>query len=116
MREETRRKLERQLWLERAKKIGMGVAVLAIIGALFVYKDYDSHIDKEPVPGTIVAVGPLNTNSTKMVENGLSVDVKLDTGRLVNVYVLKTTHPYVGEHVNIMAHRHHTGRTTYSWK
>ena len=42
MREETRRKLERALWLDRAKKAGIGVAVLAAVGLLFVYEDLDS--------------------------------------------------------------------------
>lgn len=116
MREETRRKLERALWRDRAKKAGMGVAALAAIGALFVYKDYDSHVDDERVPGTVVSVGPINANSTKMVENGLSVDVKLDTGRQVSVYVLRKSEPHVGDHVQITEHRHRTGRTTYSWK
>ena len=35
MREETRRKLERALWRERAKKAGIGLAVVAAIGLLF---------------------------------------------------------------------------------
>lgn len=116
MREETRRRLERALWIDRAKKAGIGVGILAVVGALFIYKDYDSHIDNARVPGTVVSVGPLNTNSTKMIENGLSVDVRLDTGRKVNVYVLKNTDPHVGDHVQITEHRHQTGRTTYSWK
>ena len=116
MRAETRRKLERALWLDRAKKAGVGVAVLAAIGLLFLYEDYDAHIDNVRVPATVVSVGPLNTTSTKMVENGLSVDVKLDGGKRVNVLVLKTTDPHVGDHVQITEHRHHTGRLTYSWK
>jgi hypothetical protein len=40
----------------------------------------------------------------------------LDSGRRVNVLVLKTTDPHVGDHVQITEHRHHTGRVTYSWK
>jgi hypothetical protein len=116
MREETRRKLERALWLDRAKKGAIGVAALAAIGLFFLYEDYDAHIDNVRVPATVVAVGPLNTTNTKMVENGLSVDVALDSGRRVNVLVLKTTDPHVGDHVQITEHRHHTGRVTYSWK
>ena len=42
MREETRRKLERALWRERFKKIGIGAAALVLIGAYFVYEDYDA--------------------------------------------------------------------------
>jgi F420-0:gamma-glutamyl ligase-like protein len=116
MRAETRRKLERALWLDRAKKAGIGVAVLAVVGLLFLYEDYDAHIDIVRVPATVVSVEPLNTNSTKMVENGLSVDVKLDSGKRVNVLVLKTSHPHIGDHVQIAEHRHHTGRITYSWR
>ncbi len=117
MREETRRKLERTLWWDRAKKAGIGAAILAVAGLFFLYTDMDAHVDNVRVPGTVVAVGPLNVNSTKMVENGLSVDVVLDGGgRRINVMALKTTDPHVGDHVQITEHRHGTGRTTYSWK
>lgn len=116
MREETRRKLERALWWERAQKAGIGLAVLAVIGLFFLYEDYDAHVDNVRVAGTVVSVGPLNVNSTKMVESGLSVDVALASGRRVTVLALKTSDPHVGDHVEITEHRHHTGRTTYSWK
>jgi hypothetical protein len=116
MRAETRRKLERALWRDRATKAGIGVALLAVAGLLFLYEDYDAHIDNVRVPATVVSVGPLNTTSTKMVENGLSVDVKLDGGQRINVLVLKTSDPHIGDHVQITEHRHHTGRITYSWK
>ena len=117
MREDTRRKLERQLWWERAQKAGIGLAIAAAIGLVFVYEDYDTHIDNVRVPGTVVAVGPLNVKSTQMVESGLSVDVALDGGgRRVTVLVLKKTDPHVGDHVQITEHRHHSGRTTYSWQ
>lgn len=117
MREETRRRLERALWIDRAKKAGIGLAVLAVVGLLVLYEDYDSHVDSVRVPGTVVSVGPLNVNSTKLVENGLSVDVDLDaSGRRVNVMALRTTEPHVGDHIQITEHRHRTGRITYSWK
>jgi len=116
MREETKRRLERALWLDRAKKAGIGLAVLSVIGLFFLYLDYDAQVEKTRVPGTVVSVGPLNTTSTQAIENGLSVDVALDNGRRVTVWALKTTDPHVGDHVEITAHRHHTGRVTYSWK
>jgi hypothetical protein len=116
MRDETRKKLERALWRERLKKIAIGAAVLAAIGAYFVFEDYDARTDDVRVPGTVVAVGPLNTKSTRLVESGLSVDVALDTGRRVNVIALKATDPHVGDHVEITEHRHRTGRVTYTWK
>jgi hypothetical protein len=116
MREETRRKLERALWRERLKKIGIGVLAAAAIGAYFVYEDYDAHVDNVRVPATVTEVGPLNIKSTKMVEEGLSVQVALQGGRLVNVMALKKTDPHVGDHVEITEHRHRTGRITYTWK
>jgi hypothetical protein len=116
MREETRRKLERALWIDRAKKAGIGIAALAAIGLFFLYEDYDSHVDNMRVPGTVVSVGPLNTTNTQAIENGLSVDVALENGRRVTVWVLKKTDPHVGDHVQITEHRHRTGRVNYSWK
>ncbi len=116
MREETKRRLERALWLDRAKKVGIGVAVLALIGLFFLYEDYDAHVDKIRVPGTVVSVGPINTTNTKAIENGLSVGVALDSGRRVTVWVLRKTNPHVGDHVEITEHRHRTGRKTFSWK
>lgn len=117
MREETRRKLERALWRERLKKIGIGVVALAAIAAYFVYEDFDGRIDNVQVPATVMAVGPLNIKNTQMVEQGLSVEVALDNGgRLVSVMALKTNEPHVGDHIQITEHRHRTGRVTYSWK
>jgi hypothetical protein len=116
MREETRKRLERTLWLERAKKVGIGVAILAAVGLFFIYEDYDAQVEKIRVPGTIVSVGPLNTTNTQAIENGLSVDVALKNGRRVTVWVLKTRNPHVGDQVEITEHRHSTGRVNYSWK
>jgi hypothetical protein len=116
MREETRRKLERQLWLQRAKTIGIGLGAAAVIGLFFLYEDYDAHVDNVRVPAIVVSIGPLNTTNTQAIENGLSVDVALENGHRVNVMVLKTTDPHVGDKVQITEHRHRTGRLTYSWK
>ena len=116
MREETRRKLEWALWRQRAKKIGIGLGVAALIGLFFAYEDYDAHVDNVRVPATVVSIGPLNTTNTQAIENGLSVDVALENGHRVNVMVLRKTDPHIGDKVQITEHRHHTGRLTYSWK
>lgn len=116
MREETRKKLERALWRERMKKVALGGVALVAIGLYFLFEDYDARVENVRVPATVVAVGPLNTNSTKLVESGLSVDVALDSGRHVTVLALRKTDPHVGDHVQITEHRHRTGRITYTWK
>ncbi|MFN3624853.1 MAG: hypothetical protein ACK4TP_12415 [Hyphomicrobium sp.] len=117
MREETRRKLERALWRERLKKIGIGALALTAIAAYFVYEDLDARIDNVRIPATVTSVGPLNIKNSQLIEEGLSVEVALDNGgRRVSVMALKATDPHVGDHVEITEHRHHTGRITYSWK
>ena len=35
-----------------------------LIGLFFLYEDYDAHVEKIRVPGTVVSVGPLNTTNT----------------------------------------------------
>jgi hypothetical protein len=116
MREETRRKLERALWLDRAKKAGIAALILGVIAAFFLYEDYDSHVDKVRVPAPVVSIGPLNTTNTQAIEKGLSVVVELANGRHETVMVLKTTDPHVGDHVQVTEHRHRTGRINYTWK
>lgn len=116
MREETRRRLERQLWMQRAKWIGAGCVGLAIMGLGFWTTGLDASVETHHVPGVVSSVGPLVGKSTKAIEEGLSVDVKLEDGRLVHVMVLKTTDPHVGDHVQVAEHVHGTGRRTYSWK
>jgi hypothetical protein len=116
MREETRRKLDRAIWRERIKKIGIGAAAAAVIAAYFVYEDYDARVENVRVPATVVEVGPLNIKNTRLVEEGLSVQVALDGGRRISVMALKTTDPHIGDHVQITEHRHRTGRVTYTWK
>ena len=43
----------------------------SLIGAFFVYEDYDARVENVRVPATVIEVGPLNIRSTKMVEEGL---------------------------------------------
>jgi hypothetical protein len=116
MREETRRKLERALWIQRLKWVGGGVAVLLCMAVGFWYTGLDASVETRHVAGVVKTIGPLNGGSTKSVEEGLAVDVTLDDGRLAHVMVLKANEPHVGDHVQIAEHIHGTGRTTFSWK
>jgi len=116
MREETRRKLERQLWMQRLKWIGGGLAAALVMGAGFWFTGLDASVETKHVPGIVQHVGPVNGTNTSSIENGLSVDVQLDDGRMAHVTVLREHEPHVGEHVEIAEHIHGTGRTTFSWK
>lgn len=116
MREDTRRRLERALWMQRLKWIGGGIAALVAVAAGLYLTGLDASVETHRIPGTVTAVGPLNGTSTMAVEEGLAVDVKLDDGRLAHVMVLKTHEPKVGDHVEIAEHHHGSGRVTFSWK
>lgn len=116
MRDVTRRKLDRIIRVQRLKRIGIGAMALVAIGAYFVCEDLDARILNVRVPATVAAITPLNVKSTRMIEDGLTVDVLLNDGRHVNVIALKTRAPHIGDHIEIIEHHHGTGRVTYSWQ
>ena len=113
MREETKRRLERAIWMQRAKWAGMGLGVAAVMGLVFTWISADAAVENVRVPATVVDVGPLATKST---QNGLLVHVTLADGKLVSVIVNQITDTQPGQKVEITEHRHSTGRRTYSWK
>jgi hypothetical protein len=76
----------------------------------------DASVEIKHIPGVVQSVGPLSGTSTKSIEDGLAVDVKLEDGRLVHVMALKTTDPHVGDHIQVAEHIHGTGRITFTWK
>ncbi len=116
MREDTRRRLERALLLQRAKWIGGAVAVLLFVAGGFWLTGLDANVETHHVPGVVSYVGPLSGTSTKSIEEGLAVDVTLGDGRVVHVMALKTTDPHVGDHVEVAEHVHGSGRVTFSWR
>lgn len=116
MREETKRRLDRQLRLQKMKWAAAGVGLLGIAAGGFYATGLDATVETHHVAGVVEAVGPIVGGSTRAIEEGLAVDVKLDDGRRVHVMALKTTGPHVGDHVKVAEHVHGTGRVTYSWK
>ena len=116
MREETKRRLERALLLQRLKWIGGGLAIILAVSAGIWLTGLDASVQSNRVPGVVQSVGLLNGTSTQAVEAGLAVDVKLDDGRIAHVMVLKATGPHVGDQVQITEHIHGTGRHTFSWR
>ena len=60
MREETRRKLERADLARAGQEDRHRPWRRGLIGAFFVYEDYDARVDNVRVPATVVSIGPLN--------------------------------------------------------
>ncbi len=113
MREETKRRLERALMIQRLKWVGMGLAVCLVMAGVFTWISADSSVTNTRVGATVTSVRPLPTKNTQA---GLLVDVTLDDGRIVEVLVNQITDPHPGQKVEVTEHRHATGRKTYSWK
>lgn len=115
MRDDTRRKLERAIWMDRLKKAGIGLAVVAAIGAVFAYENLDLVEQKKPVSGVIESIDPLVSKSANAAD-AWTVGVRLDDGQHVRVIEMKTRDPKIGERLEIVEHRHATGRVTHSLK
>ncbi len=114
VREETRKRLERALWIERAKYAGVGLAVAAAIGLAFGYEELDLKVSNTNVAGTVTDIEPLvsKTNSA----DGENVLVKLDNGPLVRVLAYKSRGIKVGDKIEVVEHHHATGRVTHTLK
>jgi len=116
MREETRKRFEREIhkqWLARG---AMALAAIVAIGAALWFQDLDAHVDNRHVAGVVAHVGPVSGLNTQAIQNGLAVDVRLEDGREVHVTALKAARPEVGARVEITEHVHGSGRSTFSWK
>lgn len=114
MREDTKRRLERAIWIERAKFAGIGLAILAAISLAFAYESFDLKVTNTQVGGTVTEIDPLvsKTNSA----DGETLRVKLDDGRIVSVLALKSRNLKTGDHIDVTEHHHATGRVTHSMK
>jgi len=115
MREDTRKKLERALWMDRLKKIGIGLGVLAAIGLIFAYENLDMVVTNKPVSGVIETIEPLVSKAAN-ASDAVTVEVRLDDGQHVRVIEMKTREPKIGERIEIVEHHHATGRVTHTMK
>lgn len=116
MRSTTKAKLDQAIRLQWMKRAAIAGGVGLVIAAGLWYTGLDASMQNRRVKGVITTVSTANGMSTQVVENALSVDVKLEDGRNAQVIVLKTTEPKVGQAVEITEHVHGTGRSNFSWK
>jgi hypothetical protein len=114
LREETRRRLNRAIWLERAKYIGVGLGILAMIGLAFGYETFDLKVDNKEVSGVVTDIEPLVSKQNSA--DGENVIVKLDHGPLIRVLAYKSRGLKIGDKIQVVAHHHATGRVTHSLK
>ncbi len=114
MREETRKRLERALWIDRAKKGGIALAVVAAIGLAFLYEQLDLTVENKNIGGTITDIEPLVSKQDSA--DGENVIVRLMDGQLVRVLAYKSRGLKVGDKIDVVEHHHATGRVTHTLK
>jgi len=114
LREETRKRLERALWIDRAKKAAIGLAVVAAIGLAFSYEELDLKVDNKNIGGTVTDIEPLVSKQNSA--DGENVIVRLDDGQLVRVLAYKSRNLKIGEKIQVVEHHHATGRVTHTLK
>ncbi|MFT3733127.1 MAG: hypothetical protein QM780_17200 [Hyphomicrobium sp.] len=112
MREETRKRLERALWIDRAKMAGIGLAIIGAIGLAFAYEEFDLKVDNKDVGGTVTDIEPLVSKTDSA--DGENVIVRLDDGQLVRVLAYKSRGIKVGDKIQVVEHHHATGRVTHT--
>ena len=118
MSEETRRKLNQAIWKERLKMAGIGLAIVAALGAVMFYQSLDMAVDNKQVAGVIETIEPLVALPVAGTgpSDGLTLGVKLADGRHVRVIAEKSRNPKTGDAIDIVEHHHGTGRVTHSVK
>jgi hypothetical protein len=118
MRDEARRRLERALFMQKLKWVGVAmIAVALVAGALFL-RDLDNSVaTTKSVAGTVVYVGPLVGKYRAVVaENNLQVDVMLDDARVAHLVTPRDKAPKVGDHLRIAEKVHGSGRHSFAWQ
>jgi hypothetical protein len=111
--EETRRKLDRILLVQRLKWVAAAcVAAAAVIG-FFILIGLDAEVEDYQVAGRVEHIG---IASLKTAMQAVTVDVALEDGRHARVIAAKEHEPHVGDRVRIVEHRHATGRVTFTWR
>lgn len=114
MRSSVKKKLNRVLWIERAKYAGAGLAIAAAIAIAFKIETLDLLVTDTRVAGVVEALAPLVAKS--MSVQGVNVAVALNDGRHVRVVAEKSRAPHIGDKIEITEHRHATGRVTHTLK
>lgn len=95
MREETRKRLNRLLWIERAKYAGIGLAAVAAIAVVVEFENLDMAVTDFRVQGQVEAIDPLVSKTS--AATGVNVGVLLASGKHVRVIAEKQHAPHIGD-------------------
>jgi uncharacterized OB-fold protein len=112
MREDTKQRLERAIWLQRGKWVAIGLAGIAVMAGVMTFMASNAAQTLVRVPATVVSV---NQQPTADNPPNLIVMVKLADGKPIRVFASVKANPKVGEQVEITEHQFANGNRTYTW-
>lgn len=112
MREDTKQRLERAIWLQRGKWVAMGLAVVVFLAGIMTFIARNAAQVQVRVPATVVSVSPAPTSDGPA---DLIVMVKLADGKPMRVIASNKANPKVGAQVEITEHQFANGNRTYTW-
>jgi hypothetical protein len=112
MREDTKQRLERAIWLQRGKWVAMGLGVIVFLAGIMAFIARNAAQVQVRVPATIVALAPTLAQSQSATPVFI---VKLADGKSVQVQATINANPKVGAQVEITEHQFANGNRTYTW-
>ena len=121
MRDETRRKLEQTLRMQRLKAIATALAAVIGIGALIVLAFWrngsgpDVLVEEKTVPATVKFwyQAPVRQAQGQDI---ISVTATLESGKDVQAGSSAHHTAKAGDHIELTERHYKSGRTTYIWK
>lgn len=117
MRDDTRRRIERAIWMQRLKWVGGALVLALVMAGGFWLEGRDATVETRKVAGVVEYVGPLTGKvRASTASAAVSVDVRLGDGRTARLMVPKTSEPHTGDHVEIKELIHGTGRHSFAWQ
>lgn len=112
---EQKRKLERMIWMQRLKVLVPSVAVVLVLGGVYAWVMAEKIARVDAVTQTHVVAGTVEGTPRITGRRGaFQVHVRLQDGNEVDVSSRLPQPPHNGEHVELRASDHESGRITYA--
>lgn len=118
MREETRRRLERELLVRKLRWTALAAAGLVAAASVIYLEGLDASVTStSTLPGTVVHVGPPAAKyRAAKVGTSLQVDVRLEDARVAHLISPRDVAPKIGDHVMLVEKVLGSGRHTFAWR
>jgi hypothetical protein len=114
LKEESKRRLDRMILMQRLKYGAIVGAILLALGVFAVFEGYEANKHADKVTGVAEAHGTVQSAQRAYNRNGgYIMHVQLDDGNWVNASSTLSDIPFEGEHLTLNVYTHHSGRKDY---